>query len=742
MTRNGDGSAATHETGPDGPSGYAFAGFRLDLRRLGVSRGDEPVALEPKAFDVLRYLIERRDRLVPKDELLDAIWKDTFVTPNALTRAVAQLRKVLGDDAEHPRLVETVPKRGYRFIGEVTETSGGKALASGGSALASDGSALPSDGKAFPSDGRALAPDAPASRRLWLVAAVLLIAGVSATLWFTRARPADAPAPQVSISPVTSSGDVIDAVISRDGRYVAYVRSAFGNQGLWLRQLGGANPIQLISDAVVSYYGLAFAHDSASIYYVVRGAEPLATPGGMLFQIPTLGGTPRRLGAVFDHQPAVSPDGRLLASLRASFDTPGRSALVVANADGSGLRSVFTPEPPEFVAPGFFVAPSWSPSGEEISLAIRDTASVAARLATVNLATGVVRRFDPTFADATATAWIPDGSGIAFIAADSVAKRSTELGAQLWIQPLPSGPPRAITAGPVTYRNVSFSADSTKLVTVGSNHRGALWTFPLAGGPARKLPSLRQDGIAGVAWLGADALVFTSMDSGSSQIWTSRADGSERRQITSDGWNFWPTPTKDGQRIYFVSARGREFGVWRMNRDGAEPRFIAPLRNPYGMALTPDERTLLYTATSGGRDSTWKISVDGGAPVLVVEGLTRARVSPDGRMVAGIFEPGPNESPVIAVFPIDGGPALKTFAGNFIADGPGAVWWTGAGDAILTTTAERANLWRLPLRGGAPVKVTDFADGVIVTCSLSPDARTVVAFRGDQFRDAFVVTGF
>jgi DNA-binding winged helix-turn-helix (wHTH) protein/Tol biopolymer transport system component len=729
MTRNGDGSAGAHETGPNGPSGYTFAGFHLDVRRLGLSRGDEPVALEPKAFDVLRYLIERRDRLVPKDELLDAIWKDTFVTPNALTRAVAQLRKVLGDDVEHPRMIETVPKRGYRFIASVDELNG------------SDGSAVRSDGSASASDGRALPSDAKASRALWLVAAAVV--AVVTALWGARVRPTDAPSKHLSISSITSSGDVIDAVVSPDGRYVAYVRSSLGNQGLWLRQLGGANPIQLMSDAVVSYYGVAFARDSASIYYVVRGPEPLAAPGGMLFQIPTLGGTPRRLGAVFDHQPAVSPDGSQLASLRGSYDAPDRSALVVANADGSGLRPVFTPALPELVAPGFFVAPSWSPSGEEISFAIRDPARLTARLATVNVATGVVRRFDRAFADATATAWIPNGSGIAFVAADSVAKRSAEWTSQLWIQPLPSGPPRAITAGPVAYRNVSFSADSSKLVTVGSMHRGALWTIPMEGDATpRKLPSLRQDGLAGVAWLGSDALVLTSMDSGSPQIWTSRVDGSERRQITADGWNLWPTPTKDGERIYFVSTRGREFGLWRMNRDGTDPRFISPVGNPTGMTLTPDERTLLYTSPSGGRDSTWKIPVDGGSPALVVEGLTRARVSPDGRTVAGVLDPGSNETPVLAVFPIDGGPALKTFDGNFIADGPGAVWWTRTGDAILTTTAERANLWRVPLRGGAPAKVTDFADGVIVTCALSPDSRTLVAFRGDQFRDAFVITGF
>src|SRR5580765_5886298 len=109
---------------------FEFEGFRLDLRRMGVWKHDQRILLEPKAVDVLRHLVANRDRLVTKDELLDCVWKDTFVTPNALTRAVAQLRKSLGDDVEHPRLIETVARRGYRFIAPVIVLAHSDATAS------------------------------------------------------------------------------------------------------------------------------------------------------------------------------------------------------------------------------------------------------------------------------------------------------------------------------------------------------------------------------------------------------------------------------------------------------------------------------------------------------------------------------------------------------------------------------------------------------------------------------------
>src|SRR5688572_31412319 len=93
---------------------------------MAALRGGVAIPLEPKAFDVLIHLIEHRDRVVTKEELLDAVWPGTFVTPNVLTRAVAQIRKALGDESQDARLIETIAKRGYRFIPPVTVVPAGE----------------------------------------------------------------------------------------------------------------------------------------------------------------------------------------------------------------------------------------------------------------------------------------------------------------------------------------------------------------------------------------------------------------------------------------------------------------------------------------------------------------------------------------------------------------------------------------------------------------------------------------
>ena len=102
----------------------AFGDVRVDLAAERVWRRDELVELEPKAFEVLRHLLHNPDRLISKQELFDTVWERTAVTDNALTRVVAQLRRAIGDDARDARYIETVPTRGYRFIGRIERLAG------------------------------------------------------------------------------------------------------------------------------------------------------------------------------------------------------------------------------------------------------------------------------------------------------------------------------------------------------------------------------------------------------------------------------------------------------------------------------------------------------------------------------------------------------------------------------------------------------------------------------------------
>jgi TolB-like protein/DNA-binding winged helix-turn-helix (wHTH) protein/tetratricopeptide (TPR) repeat protein len=108
---------------------YSFDDVRVEPRICEVSKAGTPVQLEPKGLKLLIFLIENRERLVEKDEILDVVWKDTTVTEYALTSAIAKLRKSIGDDTKRPKYIQTVHTRGYRFIATVelqyAETNGG-----------------------------------------------------------------------------------------------------------------------------------------------------------------------------------------------------------------------------------------------------------------------------------------------------------------------------------------------------------------------------------------------------------------------------------------------------------------------------------------------------------------------------------------------------------------------------------------------------------------------------------------
>src|SRR6266850_1954905 len=98
---------------------YRFGQFVLDPGKRTLSRADSPVSLTPKAFDVLLFLVQNPNRLVTKDELLQAVWGDAFVEEGNLTQYISHLRKALGGNSEDSRLIVTISRKGYQFTADV-----------------------------------------------------------------------------------------------------------------------------------------------------------------------------------------------------------------------------------------------------------------------------------------------------------------------------------------------------------------------------------------------------------------------------------------------------------------------------------------------------------------------------------------------------------------------------------------------------------------------------------------------
>src|SRR5215208_2188144 len=101
---------------------YEFDDVKIECRNFQILKNGAARRITPRAFEVLLYLIENAGRVVGKQELFDRVWKESFVTDNALTRMIKEVRQVIGDEADAPRYIETVPKRGYRFIAQANST--------------------------------------------------------------------------------------------------------------------------------------------------------------------------------------------------------------------------------------------------------------------------------------------------------------------------------------------------------------------------------------------------------------------------------------------------------------------------------------------------------------------------------------------------------------------------------------------------------------------------------------------
>ena len=132
---------------------FAFGPFRLDPPNARLTRGRQAVALQPKAFDVLAYLVRHAGRLVTQDELIRAVWPDTIVGDSSLKSCVRQIRRALGDRVRDPQYIETVHRRGYRFVAPLT-AGGGTAPSAAPPHLAAPPADQPGPGRCSWAGGR------------------------------------------------------------------------------------------------------------------------------------------------------------------------------------------------------------------------------------------------------------------------------------------------------------------------------------------------------------------------------------------------------------------------------------------------------------------------------------------------------------------------------------------------------------------------------------------------------------
>ncbi|HEX7283798.1 MAG TPA: winged helix-turn-helix domain-containing protein, partial [Vicinamibacterales bacterium] len=533
---------------------YRWDDFVLDLDSYRLERAGAPLALEPKAFNLLALMVQRPRHLFSKQEIFEALWPDTAVTDHALTRVVAQLRRVLGDEAREARYLETVPTRGYRWIKDVEEVPTAYAAPVGNQ-----------------EPQLIQHPRRPESPRLsGMVAAFALGLVVLAFLaWAARQEGTSAAIENMEIKPrwpvqVTTHGGLdMHPAISPQGDALAFVSDRSGDFEIYVRALsGGSADVPLTSDRQQNMQP-AWSPDGRFIAYH-------ANRRGGIWVMPARGGTARQISP-FGARPAWSHDGARIAFQTDElgdiapngFSAQVGSTIWIANADGSNARALTTATSP----PGGHASPAWSPDGRFIAFTVFDSGTdngvwIAAVETGETWPLDLNASFyDPVFArDASAVYATGAEALIVRLPFDSKTGKLRQ--------------PRAMIpiAGVLGARGLSLSPDGRRLAFSGMALESQIWSLPLtadggAGDPAPLTKDTsRRNSLAMISPDGSKVAYMSIRQGELPNIWVMNIDGSNPTQLTSDETaDHKPHWFPDGKRIAYLTKRGRSGALWSVN---------------------------------------------------------------------------------------------------------------------------------------------------------------------------------
>jgi len=580
-----------------------------------------------------------------------------------------------------------------------------------------------------------------------VLALVIATIGIGLYKFIGGKKSASPPTPK--LQRLTSSGKASDAAISPDGKYVAHVKSDAGQQSLWLRQVVTTSDTQIVTPSTQNYYGITFSKDGDYIYYALGELNNLART---LYLVPVLGGAPRKVIENVSSPVSFSKDGTRLAFIRANL-LRGETALVVANADGTGERPVAVRKQFANIDSYCTGGPSWSPDGKLIAVGVLgfygSDSQAGVTLVEVQVETGAERpitsyKWHPT--PTVQVAWLADGSGLALTGLDPET-----FFFQIWYISYPGGEVRKITNELNNYNRLSLTADSSALVTVQTGGTASVWVVPQGeASRARQISSGRNDGQLGLSWMPGGKIVYTSREGGTWDIWSMDADGKNQKQLTAHASaNFSPWATADGRYIVFSSTRTRGARtIWRMDPDGGNLKQLTEGPGDFIARSSPDSRWVVFPSARAGSTRLWKVSIDGGEPLRLTDKFIFTAppiVSPDGSLIACLYrEDQPNAARKVAIIPFAGGDPVKVLdlpRPSFSALGG---FWTLDGRALtyVDTINGVSNIWSLPLDGGPPKQLTDFKTDQIFWFDFSRDGKQLALSRGTQTSDVILIRYF
>lgn len=710
---------------------YEFGEFRLDTQEKFLMRGEEHLELTPKAFELLTFFIENPGRLLKKDEIMEKVWAESFVEDSNLTFNIGQLRKILGDDAQQPIFIKTVRQHGYRFIApvkEIVEEPPVETIEDFSPRPTEDISRTVSE-----TTNNSFLQHISKPNLAFISLAILLISGLALALILNgnfRSKNVPILNAEFKSNMLTTTGGVALAVISPNGKRMAYVSNVAGKQSLWLRNLETSENVPILPPMEAFYGGLDISHDGETLYFA-RGTRD---SGLTIYQISAIGGIPKEIVKGTQGWLSISPDDRQISFVRCPYTDDDFCSLYIVDTDGKNEQKLLTRPRPIRMADNQF-----SPDGNSVAVALGQSRSGSQEfgLVEVDIKTKAEKEITKQkFFVIKYLKWFPDKSGLFFTAVEQFATN-----AKIFQISAETGEVKALTNDSGNYNKISLDKANEKMVATQITSDFRLWTAAANDPKAAKTISFSRGGFA----FARSGKIFYSLTTERTQIWSMNTDGSEQRQLTnSQGGNWSPLISPDERFVYFISNRSGSNQVWQMNPDGSNQVQISQGEGGTPWFVSPDGNTVYYGTSINSNLAKVTVDEQGNfvSSIVLNERLYWATGNPTGEMIA-YFSPIGADKYEIKLMNAADGKILKTLALEDERLVLTKMSWTGDSKYLFYLTAKdlKNTLWRLSIETGKSEKFADLGDEEVTDFAFSADGKTLGFIRGSWKHDAFLIEG-
>lgn len=704
----------------------------------------QPVSLTPKAFQTLVVLLRNHGKVVEKEFFLNEVWADTFVEESTLAQNILTLRKTLSRYKNDQEFIVTVPRRGYQFVGVVQEVSGDEEVIAVENLAQThliteqreihDSTVTNSD--KITGNSRRILPQNVLSPRSAVFVGLLAITAFT-VVYFTsfgfegQRSFAESQFRKFRVETIVADADIRNSVISPNGKYLALIQVKNSVQSLHLRQIENGNSTEIVPRIGGRFIGAVFSPDSEQIYYSVNENLDRNKPAvSALYKVSILGGASQEVLRDIDSPAAISPDKKGLAFIRSGRESR-KTALVLTDIEGKNERSLaIRPAESGFTNSGV----SWSPDGKLLSATIlqRENNRLSAQVAVVNAESGELKIISrDNWISAGQTVWLKDGSGILAVA---YGAKSPSLNDELWVISYPNGKSRLIADGINGNYGISLNHETNSIVAVESNKFACFLTAPVDNlfKNTHVLTTISDENPLpfGADWTNDGRIVYSATDDGNADIFIISEDGSERKQLTSDeSAEISPRLSADGRFLIFMSNRTGQMDVWRSDANGTNTKQLTTNGNVKDSIISSNGETVFYVVQDSESmvETLWRVTINGENPIKLTNRTTRSpRISPDGKTIACYISNPETNKMMLALISAETGEVLKYPATPQSEDIPFLDWSKdGQNLFVVLQRGKPFSLWKLPLDGNQPKQLREWENDAIFRLAVSRNGERV-----------------